>query len=250
MSHRVEPSTSVAKTKGKWKNWPSHLGKHFVEIFDSLHKGSWIQNAVITTVAMLMAPYVATYLIIGKAAAWNAFCGGGVILILVVGIASARIILKNLLSIKEPPPVEPNLIEVPIPVLPAQPSAPPLQSPSPSEIMNSVVFDPYSLCDSGTGGIRESYEISYEGTFVEWKLYLLESVNQWNGNLKIRCTEQPNDTTYVVVFYVSEWGHEFLRASYDKNQLFVVMGTIGHVTTTEILLQDASIRLITDGFSF
>ena len=55
------------------------------------------------------------------------------------------------------------------------------------------------------------------------------------------------DTTAVVIFNLPLFGHEYLKVSIDRYQMFSVIGTIAHIGSSEILLKDAIMEPLTDG---
>jgi hypothetical protein len=121
----------------------------------------------------------------------------------------------------------------------------------PSQIIAMHAVDPFSFTSTGSGGIKSTMQYANEGDIVGWTLYLLDATSFWSpfgdSNLKIRCTEQPMDTTAVVVFNVPLFAHEYLRVSIDRYQMFSVVGTIAHIGSNEILLKDAIMEPVTDG---
>ena len=83
---------------------PAIGGKHAVDTFNSLHKGSWIANLVVAVAVLLISPLIG-YLIHSEKGAWIAFCLGVGILFAILLIASFRMHLLSQWKANLPPEV-------------------------------------------------------------------------------------------------------------------------------------------------
>jgi hypothetical protein len=218
----------------------------------TFHKALHMPNGIWFIFACIAAPPIAYFMTTPKIAV---LCIAVIVLItdgIFVYIAFGEI---NKAAALKPASI-PSLMPVPEPQkLPASTSIPifsPVATDTPPSLIARACAPASGFWISGTGsgGIKQGFESAFNGTLADWSLYLIEVTNSgdfFGNDLRVRCSEQPDDLSITVVFSLALFGNEYLKVSIDKYQMFRVTGTIDHVSSSEILLKDATMEPIMNG---